>query len=479
MHCPRLSELPPPPPDRSGWPWTEETSPPQAREPNGSPWPRATIVTPAYNQAQYLEETIRSVLLQGYPDLEYIIIDDGSTDNTIEVIRKYEPWLAHWETQPNQGQCAAINNGFRSATGQIHAYLNSDDLLLPGAFQRAAEELDPARGRYIVMGRCRFTDEQGRFTGIEHPSHFESHRRILEVWKGHTIPQPAVFWTSEVWQDCGPMIEDLGPAWIDYGLFCRFSRKYKFHFIDQVFATYRLHTESKTQSSSEAKRLAESIQISRRYWGKPWSLMYWQLAGSLALYRFNRLGRGVSWLRRAKEARRQGHTVQMLSYGVVGAALAPEAAFYAAIYPSLRNHARGALRLVLDRLADKRGIAPQTAVFFDRTDPWEDGWAGPRLLMTSQAGPTTRSVLVEGTVELKFLREPVTLTVQVDGRTIGKHQIKQTGPFGVEMSLPTALAEGAHSIEVQASVYFVPQRFLGIPDYRPLSWKVGSIEFRG
>jgi len=121
MRCPTLSGLPPPPNDRVGWPWTEATPPAGETLPDGRPWPKISIVTPSYNQGQFIEETIRSVLLQGYPNLEYLIIDGGSTDGSVEIIRKYEPWLAYWVSERDGGQSEAINKGFRRATGEIVA----------------------------------------------------------------------------------------------------------------------------------------------------------------------------------------------------------------------------------------------------------------------------------------------------------------------------------------------------------------------
>ena len=102
--------------------------------PNGEAWPRISIVTPSFNQGQFIEETIRSILLQGYPNLEYIIIDGGSTDESVEIIKKYEPWLTYWVSEKDRGQAHAINKGLERCTGEILAYINSDDYYYPGCF---------------------------------------------------------------------------------------------------------------------------------------------------------------------------------------------------------------------------------------------------------------------------------------------------------------------------------------------------------
>lgn len=436
-------------------------------------WPRISIVTPSFNQGRYIAETVESVLAQDYPNLEYIVIDGGSTDGTLEILGRY-PHIKVI-SEPDRGQAEAINKGFRLATGDIWGFLNSDDTLLPGALHRVAREIDPAQGRHIAMGRCRFVDAEGRFMGIEHPSRFENHRRVLEIWRGHTIPQPAVFWTPEVWRTCGPMDENLKSAWLDYDLFCRFSQKYSFYFVDQVFATYRLHLESKTGARTEAERLEESIQISRRYWGGPSSLLYWQLALSLFRHRFNRVGRAHGWLQQAQESWRHRRVLRALPYALAGGMLAPEVAFYVAAYPPLRDNAQGAVGKALAFLAERRGEYPETAAFFDHTGVWGDDWVGPHLSTSQEAEAGARTVLIQGEVHLRYLKKPFVLTVRVNGQEIARQQLEKSGEFRLELPLPQPLPAGACSVEVLASSWFVPHRYARNRDFRPLAWKLADI----
>src|SRR5512144_266396 len=111
MRCPSLQELPRPPRGRTGWPWSEASASLPSSMPDGGTWPRISVVTPSFNQARFLEATLRSVLLQGYPNLEYFVLDGGSTDGSTEIIKKYEPWLTHWVSGADGGQSAAINSG--------------------------------------------------------------------------------------------------------------------------------------------------------------------------------------------------------------------------------------------------------------------------------------------------------------------------------------------------------------------------------
>lgn len=160
--CPTLSDLPLPPPGKIGWPWTEGSQPLPETMPDGSPWPRVSVVTPSYNQGQFLEETIRSVLLQGYPNLEYLIVDGGSADDSVEIIRKYEPWLAYWVSERDNGQAHAINKGWQKATGAYVTWLNSDDLLWPSSLDRTVRALEGDKQAVIAYGDVWLIDAQSQ-----------------------------------------------------------------------------------------------------------------------------------------------------------------------------------------------------------------------------------------------------------------------------------------------------------------------------
>ena len=164
-----IEALPPIDVTKQGWPWIEASDSLPDKMPNGSDWPRISIVTPSYNQGKFLEETIRSVFLQGYPNLEYIIIDGGSTDNSIEIIKKYEPWLTYWVSEKDRGQSHAINKGFEHATGEIYGWLNSDDYFLPRALKAFAQASIKDKNSVAWAGSALEINKIGEKTGEFEP----------------------------------------------------------------------------------------------------------------------------------------------------------------------------------------------------------------------------------------------------------------------------------------------------------------------
>lgn len=264
------ADLPPPPEGRTGFPWTEGTSVPA--DATAAAWPRITIVTPSYNQGEFLEETIRSVLLQGYPDLEYFVIDGGSADATRDVIARYERFLAGWVSERDRGQTHAINKGFERATGDVHAYLNSDDCYEPGALFAAARRF--RAGAEWVVGRTRCWQEGvGSWPFPTLPG------RSFTRWLiSCPVGQPASFWSARLHGRAGPFREELRYV-MDYEMWLRFRFTLGVEptWIDETLAMYRLHGDSKTvaDSGAFADELTRVVSEVERRLGRRQRLRLW------------------------------------------------------------------------------------------------------------------------------------------------------------------------------------------------------------
>ncbi len=260
MRCPTLAELPPPPASKTGWPWTEETPALPDTTPDGKPWPRFSIVTPSYNQADFLEETIRATLLQGYPDLEYIVVDGGSKDGSVEIIRRYEKWLAHWESEPDRGQTHAINKGFARATGEVCAYINSDDFHAKGAYQLVAQDFARHPRRQWLLGWCHM---------LGHEDDSQAQRPQIptrrESWLfSNPVVQPAAFWKRALFDRLGLFDESLQFCF-DYEFFARLVfNGVRCHALKGWTATFRFHGESKTEAQT-ARFYPEMETVRQRY----------------------------------------------------------------------------------------------------------------------------------------------------------------------------------------------------------------------
>lgn len=239
-----LHYLPSHPINKTGWPWIEESSLLLLTMPDGNPWPKISIVTPSYNQGQFLEETIRSVLLQNYPNLEYIIIDGGSTDNSVEIIKKYEPWLTYWVSEKDGGQAHAINKGFYRSSGQILNWLNSDDILLPGAFEAAASCLSGHLDKAVVVYGNRYRiDKNSAVFDFDLPPNYLN---LLLFRIGSWIPQETAFFTKVAYVLAGGLSESRQFS-LDYDLWLKcISRGASFIKIQAFMGSMRFHDECKS-----------------------------------------------------------------------------------------------------------------------------------------------------------------------------------------------------------------------------------------
>ena len=248
MRCPRLSELPPPPPGKTGWPWTEET--PLAPAMPEASSARISIVTPSFNSLHYLEETMRSVLLQGYPDLEYIIIDGGSTDGAVDLIRKYEQWIAYWVSEKDRGYADAVNKGFARATGDIRAWLPASDLYLPSALQAAGRYL----GRHqvdFIYGCLVEIGERNNRLGISPV--ISKNLRHLGLYGRGNPGQPATFWRREIHERAGQLNSNLRNA-SDSEWFLRLSLMGRSRWVPEQLCCIRQHAG---QLSGNMKNMLE------------------------------------------------------------------------------------------------------------------------------------------------------------------------------------------------------------------------------
>ena len=262
MRCPSLSELLPPPPGKNGWPWTEK-SPQAPQAPNdGQTWPRITVVTPSYNQGQFIEETMRSVLLQGYPNLEYMVLDGGSTDNSPSIIRKYAPWLTYWIIEPDNGQADAIARGFRRATGDILAWLNSDDLYMPQTLSNVARAFLAHTQAAIVYGNTYRINLDGDIIAERRQTPFS---RSGYLYGGMDLDQPGVFWTRDIYKRVGGVDSNLRFK-MDTDLFYRFVLDgANFVYAKEFLACFREHGATKSSTMKDVQ-MEETVLLTAKYW---------------------------------------------------------------------------------------------------------------------------------------------------------------------------------------------------------------------
>ena len=227
--------------------------------------PRLTIITPTLNQAAFIEKAILSVLNQGYPNLEYLVYDGGSTDGTQAILQKYSGRLK-WVSEPDRGQSDAINRGFRESSGEVLAYLNSDDEYEPGALLKVGQYFaSHPRSRWLT-GKCRIIDPQG----LETMRPITAYKNLLLHLRSYSllkivdfVSQPSTFWRRSVVEKIGPLDESLHYV-MDYDYWLRIAAEFPLAFLDDYLARFRTYPASKTRRSA-ANQLDEEYQVVRKY----------------------------------------------------------------------------------------------------------------------------------------------------------------------------------------------------------------------
>ena len=230
----------------------------------GANWPRISLVTPSFGQASFLEKTIRSVLLQQYPNLQYIIIDGGSKDGSEEIIKRYSPWLDYWVSESDEGQTDAINKGLRQADGEILGWLNSDDILLPDALFSIAKGFREMPEALAVVGRGHKVDVYGHRVSSPWPERII--KDTLLAWmEGGNFMQPGCFFSRYAWELCGPLNTQREYC-MDLELWLRIAEKGPLTRIEVDVAHALEHPFAKTTAERGAV-LVETAGMLREYGG--------------------------------------------------------------------------------------------------------------------------------------------------------------------------------------------------------------------
>jgi glycosyltransferase involved in cell wall biosynthesis len=224
---------------------------------------KISIVTPSFNQAQFLEQTILSIIHQNYPHLEYIIIDGGSTDGSVDIIRKYEKHLKYWVSEKDRGQAHAINKGFALCTGDVLNWINADDRLLPDALNSLSKAVSayPEAGAWV--GSCNLVDTHGVIVKTRVPRGLR--RDKIADWgiKGHFF-QPACFFSRDAWEKFGPLDEDLRYCF-DLDLYLKIIAVYKFFAVGNYWTEAVVHRDAKTQRYRQ--HMKEEVRLVQMRYG--------------------------------------------------------------------------------------------------------------------------------------------------------------------------------------------------------------------
>ncbi len=384
--------------------------------------PLVTIVTPSFNQGRFIRATIESVLEQDYPRIEYIVMDGGSTDETAEVVAEYSGRLT-WISEPDRGQSHAINKGFQMARGEVVAWINSDDVLFPGAVARGVEALSANSDLGAVYGEGSLMDEAGRITGRFPATEPFNLWKLVHVWD--YVLQQSVYFRKSTLDEVGYVDESLNWA-LDWDLLIRIGRRYELGYIPEEMGALREYDAAKSFSGG-GRRFRELVETLRRHGRHRYPPGYFVYGldtyqGILTRYLERLLpasisGRLNSWLSRTAHAR------------------------------------------IAKVLREAQGV-------------YAGGWATARIEWML---PTTnRRIRIQGSLPDLSDLAGQTLRVSVDGVEIGTRSL-EIGNFDLELDLPETRTD-AHPLILIEADRSVPASSIGLlPEQRPVSYVLQGI----
>ncbi|MEO1296699.1 MAG: glycosyltransferase family 2 protein [Cyanobacteria bacterium J06636_16] len=226
-------------------------------------FPKISLVTPSFNQARFLEETLSSVFSQNYPNLEYIVMDGGSTDGSVDILKRYENKLTYWVSEPDDGQTDALIRGFAKATGEILGWLCSDDILEPNSLHEVSKFFLENPHANVVYGDSLWIDPEGNLIKSRKEHAFS---RAVLLYEHNFIPQPSTFWKSHLYEKTGGLNPDFNVA-MDADLWLRFSEVTPIHHVQKCWSRMRIYPEQKTYRLLEQREVEKQI-LRERYFGQ-------------------------------------------------------------------------------------------------------------------------------------------------------------------------------------------------------------------
>lgn len=370
--------------------------------------PRVAVVTPTLDTARFLRETVESVLSQDYPHIDYLVMDGGSRDGSVELLRGYGDRL-RFVSEPDGGQADAVNRGFERTRGEIFTFLNADDTYRRGAVSAAVEALERRPEAGVVYGEADYIDDRGAVVRPYPTRPFDAQRLADECY----ICQPAAFIRREAWSAAGGLDARLHFAF-DYDLWIRLSRIVPFVHLERRLATSRMHRQNKTLGS-RGPHYREAIGVLKRHYGRV--PMRWLVDYAAHL---------VDGVDQFYEPSHLGRRARALALAL-----------------ALRYHPGHPLQTFRDW---------QTDGFTGR---WDDGWISKSYVSRHRVAPDARRLTVTGRHEALVYRRPLVLSVRVDGRRVGGHVARARGPFSFSLRCPPGAA--ARTVEIRSAWTWRPR----------------------